>query len=63
MARLPSAFGKEVQSYANLAHNLHIGERSTILHKSCAYIALWEKKYILHIYCALGREPWANVAH
>ena len=41
-------------------HVLRIGEITTFLRKSCAYIAHWRKKYnlvqILCIYCALGKE-------
>ena len=46
------------ESCANLAHIFHMGEITTILRKSCAYIAHWGKKYnlaqILCIYCGLG---------
>ena len=52
--------GREVQSCANLAYILCIGEISTILCKSCAYIAHWGNKYnlaqTLRIYCASGKE-------
>ena len=40
----------------NLVHILHIGERSTILRKSCAYIRIGERNTIL-------RKSCANLAH
>ena len=81
--RIYCTSGKEVQSCTNLvpilcigresctnpSHILLIGEITTILNKSCAYIAHWRNKYnlehILHIYCALEREvqSCAYIAH
>ena len=42
---------------------LRIGERSTILRKSCAYIAHWRKKYNLAHILRIGRESCAYIAH
>ena len=61
--------GREVQSCANLVHVLRIGERSTILHKSCAYIAHWGEKYNLAQMFRIGerstilRKSCAYIAH
>ena len=47
------------ESCTNLEYILHIGERSTILRESFAYIAHWRKKYKLvqnlSIYCTLEK--------
>ena len=62
---MPAIFahwGREVQSCANLAHILRIGEIST-------YIAHWRNKYnlaqIMRIYCALEKQVQSceNLAH
>ena len=53
----------------NLAHILRFQEISTMLLKSCAYIAHGKNNYnlaqILHIYCPLEKEvPFcANLVH
>ena len=50
----------------NLAQTLRIGEISTFLRKSCAYIAHWGKynlAQMLRMYCALGDNFFANLAH
>ena len=46
-------------------HILHIGERSTILRKSCAYIAHWGNKYNLAHILRIEKEvqAYANPAH
>ena len=74
--RIHCTLEKEVQSCANLAHILHIGERNTVLHKSCTYIAHWGEKYnlahwrkkynlaqILCIYCTSGKVNLTHISH
>ena len=75
--RIYCALEKEVQWKCNIVHILRIGEISTILHKSCVYIAHWGNKYnlaqiwgnkynlaqILGICCPLRRESCANLVH
>ena len=44
-------------------HILRIGEISTILHKSCAYIAHWRNKYNLaQILCICARSKFWGVS-
>ena len=61
MLRIYCALGKQALSCASDACILHIGEISTILLKSCAYIAHWGKNLVqmLRIYCASN----AQLAH
>ena len=67
--RIKETTKKEVQSCANLAHILRIGERSTILRKSCAYIAHRGNKYNLAHILRIGerstilRKFCAYIAH
>ena len=46
----------------HVALELRIGERSTILHKSCAYIAHWRNKYTLAQILRIGERKY-NLAH